>query len=57
MTETEIREWLSLAISSLCSDRTHFCTSNKAADQHRKDARQVQKWLDGAVNGKWEVSA
>jgi len=48
MTETEIREWLKLAISSLCGDRIHFATSNKAADQHRKDAKQVQEWVDRA---------
>lgn len=53
MTETQIREWLRLAISSLCGDRIHFCTSNKASDQHIKDARQVQEWIDGAVNKKW----
>jgi len=49
MTPEEIHEWLKLAISSLCGDRIHFSTSNKSADQHRRDAKQVQTWVDSKM--------
>jgi len=46
MGEPEIRAYLSLAISTLCGDRIHFCTSDKQARQHKKDAKEVQEWLN-----------
>ena len=55
LSETEIKEWISLAISSLCGDRIHFSTSDKAADKHRHDAKQVSEWVQRIADHAAEV--
>lgn len=55
LTETEIREWLKLAISSLCGDRIHFSTSDKDADRYRREAKQVGKWVDQLASQQAEL--
>jgi chromosome segregation ATPase len=46
----EVKDYLDLAISSLCGDRIHFCTSNAQEKQHRRDAKNAQELVDFIAN-------